>query len=134
MVGPVMGRATTVTESDVAAHACSRARRGRVHPVVESAAAYAWRLLVIAALVVAGLWLTDQLRVVVIPVVVAFLLTRALAPVASRLRVRGLRPGLAAIATLLAFLLLLLAALAFAGATFVSHETEIPRATRSPGR
>ncbi len=132
MVGPVMGRATTVTESDVAAHARSRARRGRVHPVVESAAAYVWRLLVIAALVVAGLWLTDQLRVVVIPVVVAFLLTRALAPVASRLRARGLRPGLAAIATLLAFLLLLLAALTFAGATFVSQLDELS-ATLSEG-
>ncbi|MBA3287622.1 MAG: AI-2E family transporter, partial [Acidimicrobiia bacterium] len=61
------------------------------------------RSLAIAAIV----WLTGQLLVVVLPVAVAALLTRALMPVASRLRRVGLRPGLAAVATLLGFLIVL---------------------------
>lgn len=49
------------------------------------------------------------------PVAVAALLTRALMPVASRLRRVGLRPGLAAVATLLGFLIVLAGAAAVIG-------------------
>jgi predicted PurR-regulated permease PerM len=72
--------------------------------VVNTLAAYSWRLLVIAALVVGTIYLLGELKVVVVPVLIATLLTRLLDPVASRLRSRGLKPGLAAGATLLAFL------------------------------
>ncbi len=91
--------------------------RGRpgVHPVIDRAAAYSWRILVIAALGVAVLWLIGQTRVAVFPVIVALFLTRALHPVAVRLRRHGWRPGLAAVTTLLGFL----AVLALAGVVIV---------------
>ena len=56
-----------------------RARAGpRIHPRVDWAAAYAWRLLVIGVAIAALLWVLGQLIVVVISIVAAVLLTRAL--------------------------------------------------------
>ena len=75
-----------------------------VHPTVSTLAAYCWRLLVIAAVVVGVIWLLGELKVVVVPVMIATLLARVLEPMAAWLRDRGLRPGLAAGAALLAFL------------------------------
>ena len=86
-----------------------------VHRAVAVGGAYAWRLLAIAALVVAALWLTGQLLVVVIPLAVGALLSRALSPVSSRLRQRGAKPALAATATVLAFLVVVIAAMSFVG-------------------
>ena len=80
-------------------------------------AAYSWRLLAIGLAIAAGLWLTGQLVVVVVPVAVAALLTRALAPVAGFLRRHGVRPGLAAIITLFGFLASVVVALGIAGVT-----------------
>ena len=79
----------------------------RVAPAVDRLAAYAWRLLVIAAAVAAVLWLLGQLRAVVFALVVAIFLTRALAPVAVPLRRRGLPGGAAAALALLSFVALL---------------------------
>jgi predicted PurR-regulated permease PerM len=86
-----------------------------VQPAIVLVAAYAWRLLVIGAAAVALLWLTGKLLVVVVPLAVAALLTRALWPVRTRLVRAGLRPGLAAGVTLLAFIALLVAAMALVG-------------------
>jgi len=74
-----------------------------VHPVVVTLGAYAWRLVAIAAVVVGAIWLLGEIKVVVVPVLVAILLTRVLEPVASKLRARGARPGLAAASALLGF-------------------------------
>ena len=76
----------------------------RVHPAVSTAAAYAWRLLVIAAVVVGIIWLLGELKVVFVPILIAILLSRVLEPLASRLRQRGCRPGLAAATVLLGFI------------------------------
>lgn len=62
---------------------------------VDRLAAYSWRLLVIAAAVIAALYLLKLLSPVVIPVVIAVFLTRLLSPISDRLRGR-LRPGFAA--------------------------------------
>jgi predicted PurR-regulated permease PerM len=75
-----------------------------VHPLVARLAAYSWRLLVIAAAVVALLWLLGRLRIVVLPLVVALFLARALRPVARWLERRRFRPALASATALLAFL------------------------------
>jgi predicted PurR-regulated permease PerM len=90
-------------------------RRSRINPSVELGAAYAWRILAIAALVVAVLWLTGQLLVVVIPLAVAALLTRALSPVASLLKDRGVKPGAAAAVSLISFLIMLSATIGLVG-------------------
>ena len=74
----------------------------RIHPTVDRLAAYAWRLLVIAAAFVALLALLVRLRVVLFPIVLGTFLAVALTPVASVLRRRGLPKVLA---TALAFLL-----------------------------
>ena len=77
------------------------AQPGRVHPTLVRLAGYGWRLLVLAAVVVGLVWLIGRLRVVVFPVIVAIFVARVLRPVAGRLIARGWRPGLAAAATLL---------------------------------
>lgn len=81
--------------------------RRQVHPLVDLLGAYSWRLIGIGVAALALLWLLARLRVVMIPIVIALFLSRALAPMATWLRNHGWRPGLAAVATLLAFLLLL---------------------------
>ena len=86
-----------------------------VHRAVAVGGAYAWRLLAIGVLVAAALWLTGQLLVVVIPLAIAALLSRALSPVSSRLRKRGAKPALAASATVLAFVVVVAAAMGFVG-------------------
>jgi predicted PurR-regulated permease PerM len=78
--------------------------RGHVHPVVQRLAAYSWRLIVIAVVVLAVLWLLSRLRVVLIPVVVALFVTRALAPLAGWLRRHRWSPGLAAVTSMVAAL------------------------------
>jgi predicted PurR-regulated permease PerM len=70
---------------------------------VDLLAAYSWRLLVIGAAALAAFWLARLLSPVLIPAVVALFLTRLLTPISDRLR-RYVRPGLAALAALLALL------------------------------
>jgi predicted PurR-regulated permease PerM len=72
--------------------------------VVERLAAYAWRLLVLAAVLIAFLWLLGQLWVLLVAVVIGTLLTRALDPVNRWLRAHGVKPGLAALLSLVLFL------------------------------
>lgn len=78
-----------------------------VHPVIERLAAYSWRLIVIGIVLLASLWLVRRLSPVLIPVVIALFLSRLLAPVSNWLRAHRWRPGLAALATMLAFFIVL---------------------------
>lgn len=96
-----------------------------VHPAVARAAAYSWRLLVIGLLVAAVLWLTGQVLVVVVPLAVAALLTRALSPVSSRLCRAGWKPALAAAATLVGFIVLLVAVIALVGVAVAGEIDEL---------
>lgn len=77
----------------------------RVHPVVATAGAYAWRLIGIGIVGWAVLRLMTALWVLVLAGAVAVLLARALDPVARVLRRRRLPPALVAAVTLVGFLL-----------------------------
>ena len=81
-----------------------RRPNGVVHPVVERLAAYSWRLLVIAAAVVAVLWLVRRLWIVFLPLVLAAFLVRILEVPVTWLRGRGWRPAVAAALVLVGFL------------------------------
>lgn len=88
-------------------------RSVRVDPRLERTAAHAWRLLVIGVAAAAALWLLGQLLIVVIPVAVALLLTRALLAPTRWMRERGVPRSLAAALTMVLFLIA--AALLFVG-------------------
>lgn len=84
-----------VTKASPADHA--------VPPAVRAAASWSWRLLLIGAALAVLLWLIAQLKVVVVPVAVALLLTVLLAPLVGwlhrRLRLpRGAAAGIAVVA------------------------------------
>jgi len=79
----------------------------RVHRTVDIAASYAWRLLVIAAAAVGVLWVVARAWVVLAALVVTVLLARILAGPAAWLRRKRLPAGLAALVSLVGFLVLL---------------------------
>ncbi len=85
----------------------------RVPAWLERATSWAWRLLVLAAGIVAIIWLLGRLRLVLIPVLVGLLLAALAAPVASWLANRGV-PRLVS-----AWITLLLAAGVVAGITWL---------------
>ncbi|OBI02722.1 AI-2E family transporter [Mycobacterium scrofulaceum] len=64
-----------------------------VEPIVRKTAAWAWRLLVILAALIALLWVVKKLEVIVVPVLVALLLSALLLPVVDWLDRRGLPRG-----------------------------------------
>ena len=70
---------------------------------LETAAAWSWRLLVVAAAILATVLLLARLRVVVLPLFAALLLATALRPPARFLQQRGLPGGLATAVTFLGF-------------------------------
>ena len=51
-----------------------------VEPLVRKAAAWAWRLLVILAAAVAVLWVVEKLEVIVVPVLLALMISALLVP------------------------------------------------------
>jgi len=73
------------------------------HPL-DKAAGWSWRFLVIAGFIAALIFIIIQLKVIVIPFLVALLVTALLFPLVARLQSKGVRRGLA-----VAFSLLLLA-------------------------
>jgi predicted PurR-regulated permease PerM len=83
------------------------ARTWRVNPTVDRLGAYSWRVIGMGIVAVALVWLMTQLWVVLLALAVAVLFSRALDPVAARLRRRGWRPGLVAFTVMLGFALLL---------------------------
>jgi putative heme transporter len=93
----------------------------RVHPTVDRVAAYSWRFLVIGAAVYATLWLIGELLLVVIPLAIAFLIIRALVPVDGWLRKRGFPAVLAAITTVIVFLVVLLGSLTLISVSVASE-------------
>lgn len=95
-------------------------------------AAYSWRILIVAAALVALLWLVGQLLIVVIPVVVALFLTRALLPPAQWLQARGIPASLAA-ALAMAVLLAVLAAVTFGVGASIAGEFDQLGTTVSQG-
>ena len=66
-----------------------------VTPLVRKTAAWAWRFLVILAAILALLWLIAQLKVIVVPVALAVILTALLLPIVDWLDRRGVPRGAA---------------------------------------
>lgn len=77
------------------------------------ASEWAWRLLLVAAGVLALGWLLSKVFLVVVVVIVALLLTALLHPLSSRLRRRGLGPGAATALTMVTALVVFVGVVAF---------------------
>ncbi|WP_156670103.1 AI-2E family transporter, partial [Mycobacterium sp. E3305] len=90
-----------------------------VEPIVRKTAAWAWRLLVILLALVALLWVVKKLEVIVVPVLVALLLSALLLPVVDWLDRRGLPRGGAVALVLLGGFSILGGILAFVVNQFV---------------
>lgn len=90
-----------------------------VEPLVRKTAAWAWRLLVILAAVVAFLWVAARLGIVVIPVLLALMLSALLVPVVDWLDRRGAPRGSAVALVLLGGVAVLGGILAFVVSQFV---------------
>src|SRR3546814_8361228 len=69
----------------------------RVHPVVERLSSYGWRIIVLVAVLLGALWLLRQLWVVVLALVVATFISRAVDAPVRWLRDKGAPPALAEI-------------------------------------
>src|SRR6516165_2239965 len=92
---------------------------GSVEPLVRKAAAWAWRLLVVLAAVVALLWVLKKLEVIVVPVLLALMISALLVPPVDWLDRRGLWRGGAVTLVLLAGFAILGGILAFVVIQFV---------------
>jgi predicted PurR-regulated permease PerM len=73
-----------------------------VEPIVRKTAAWSWRLLVILAAVVALLWVVKRLEVIVVPLLLALMLSALLVPMVDWLDKRGAPRGGAVALVLLA--------------------------------
>lgn len=82
---------------------------------IRYAAAWSWRILLIAAAVALLGWVAWQLRVVTFPMVVAILLAALLAPTVWRLRAAGWRRGAAAGVVLAVFVVVVVGVLTVVG-------------------
>jgi len=90
-----------------------------VEPLVRKAAAWAWRLLVILTAVVALLWVVKKLEVIVVPVLLALMISALLVPAVDWLDRRGLPRGGAVAVVLLGGFAILGGILAFVIVQFV---------------
>ncbi|OBI86744.1 AI-2E family transporter [Mycobacterium asiaticum] len=90
-----------------------------VSPLVRKTAAWSWRLLVILATGVALLWVVDKLEVIVVPVLLALMLSALLVPLVDWLDKKGLPRGLAVTLVLLGGFAILGGILAFVISQFV---------------
>lgn len=68
---------------------------GSVEPLVRKAAAWAWRLLILLAALVALLWVIKKLEVIVVPVLLALMISALLVPAVDWIDKRGLPRGAA---------------------------------------
>ena len=64
-----------------------------VEPIVRKAAAWSWRLLVIFAALLAVLWVIARLEIIVVPVLLALMLSALLVQAVDWLDRRGLPAG-----------------------------------------
>ncbi|KGN42019.1 hypothetical protein N801_03100 [Knoellia aerolata DSM 18566] len=91
---------------------------------VRTASEWSWRVILIAAAILGGLWLFAHLSEVTVPIVVALLLAALLLPV-TRFLTRALPRGAAAGLTVLGTLAFTIGALSFVGSQFTSQFGDI---------
>ncbi|MGD1256826.1 AI-2E family transporter [Mycobacterium seoulense] len=90
-----------------------------VEPLVRKTAAWAWRLLVILAALIALLWVVKKLEIIIVPVLVALLISALLLPVVDWLDRRGWPRGGAVAMVLLGGFAILGGILAFVVIQFI---------------
>jgi predicted PurR-regulated permease PerM len=90
-----------------------------VEPLVRKTAAWAWRLLVILAAFVALLWVVKKLEIIVVPVLLALVVSALLVPAVDWMDARGLPRGGAVAVVLLGGFAILGGILAFVITQFV---------------
>lgn len=110
----------------------TKSRSFTVHPLIDQAAAYSWRLIVIAAAATGVFFLIGRLWVVFLPLVLAAFITRVLTTPTAWLKRHRWRPGLAAAASLVGFLLVLSAVFGAIGVT-IGNEAKSISPTVSSG-
>lgn len=71
---------------------------------IRVASAWSWRLIVIGLVVAAALWLIVQVRIIVIPVIIAILFTALLHPIVAFFERRGWPKSLGVVTALVAFI------------------------------
>jgi predicted PurR-regulated permease PerM len=94
---------------------------------LDRVAGVTWRLLIVLAGVAVAIWLLLKLRIVLLPLLIALMLSTVLEPVAAALRRRGAPPALAATAALLLAFALIAAALGVVVPSLVSDAGEVSR-------
>src|SRR6516225_11364884 len=97
----------------------ANADEASVEPLVRKAAAWAWRLLVILGAVLAVLWVVKKLEVIVVPVLLALMISALLVPAVDWIDRRGLRRGIAVALVLFGGFAILGGILAFVIVQFV---------------
>jgi predicted PurR-regulated permease PerM len=90
-----------------------------VHPIVRKTAAWSWRLLIILGALIALLWVVGHVEVIVVPVLLAIMLTAMLLPVVDLLDRRGMPRGIAVFAVLLSGFVVVGGILAFVVTQFI---------------
>ncbi len=90
-----------------------------VHPLVRKTAAWSWRLLVIMAAVVAFLWVVGHVEVIVVPVLLATMVTAMLLPLVDYLDRRGLPRGAAVAVVILTSIVVVGGILTFVVSQFI---------------
>lgn len=90
-----------------------------VEPIVRKTAAWAWRLLVILTALVAFLWVVARLEIIVVPLLLALMLSALLVPIVDWLDRRGAPRGGAVALVLLASFAILGGILTFVISQFV---------------
>ncbi|HSN44410.1 MAG TPA: AI-2E family transporter [Propionibacteriaceae bacterium] len=93
--------------------------------VVNVAAAWAWRLLLIAALIALGWWLVTSLSTVTVPLMLAVLLTAALWPLKEGMVARRVPRALAVTLSLLLIAVLVVGIITLMGAQIASQWSEL---------
>jgi predicted PurR-regulated permease PerM len=91
-----------------------------VEPLVRKTAAWAWRLLVILATAVAVLWVLMKLEIIVVPLLLALMISALLVPPVDWLDRRGLPRGAAVMLVLLGGFAILGGILTFVVSQFIS--------------
>lgn len=91
-----------------------------VNPVVRKAAAWSWRLLAILAALLALVWLIERLKVIVVPIALAVILTALLLPAVDWLDRRGAPRGAAVALILLTGIAIFGGLMTFVVSQFVS--------------
>jgi predicted PurR-regulated permease PerM len=93
--------------------------------MLDAAAAWSWRLLVVVAAVAVAAWVLVQLRLVIVPVIAALFLSAALVPLTSRLRARGWPSLLATWVVFGGFLVAAAAIVVFVGTQVADQFSEL---------